>query len=171
MTSILQILSGTPTWVYILFALLIYLGIKASKTRVISVKKLCILPIVFTYMSVHTLLISFAINTISVSTWVIATAIGIILGWIQVARYKLEVDKAHFLVKVPGTWSVLILIILIFVTKYYFGFELASDPQLKLHLGFELSMLFVSGALTGLFVGKLGCFLYRLYTEAQTDLR
>jgi len=169
-TAISQIISGTPTWVYIIFVVLILLGIKASKTSVVPIQKLCILPILFTYMSVHTLLVSFAINTISVSTWIVATLIGVALGWMQVASYQLKVDKAHWLVKVPGTWSVLIFILLIFVTKYYFGYELAADPQLKQHLAFELLMLLVSGGLTGLFIGKLGCFLYRLYTEEQTDL-
>lgn len=81
-----QTIIHTPWWAYLLF-----IGIKASKIRVVS--------IIFTWMSVKTLLTALKINTLSVGTWGIAILVGVTLGWLQIIRHKLVVDKPHWLVK------------------------------------------------------------------------
>ncbi len=121
-------------------------------------------------MSVHTLIFAFGINALSISWWSSAIVIGAVLGWLQIFYRQLRVDREHKLIKVPGSWSTLILIFIIFGTKYYFGYQLSSDPQLVYQTNFEISMLAVSGICTGLFVGRLLCYLYRFKTLASVDL-
>lgn len=170
MNSIQQIIIGTPWWVYALFIYLIWIGIIASKTRVVSLKKLFIVPIIFGFISIHTLVTSFQMSALTITTWSGAIVLGTLLGWIQIHRYTLKIDKIHHLVQVPGTWSTLIFILIIFATKYYFGYELAVDPKLAEQSLFEFSMLAISGVFTGLFIGRLICYLYRFKTNPSVDL-
>lgn len=165
-----QTLINTPWWVYVLIVFLIKLGINASKTNIVSLKKLFIVPVVFTFMSIHTLLTSFQVNLLTLSTWTGSILIGIFLGWLQIYRYKLRVDKQHFLIEIPGTWSTMIIIIIIFVAKYYFGYQLAVDPHKANQTGFEFSMLAISGTCTGLFIGRFICYIYRLQTTPSINL-
>jgi len=145
-------------------------GIKASKTRIVSLKKLFIVPAIFGFMSIHTLMTSFQMTVFTVMTWSGAIALGAALGWIQIHRYALKVDKTHYLVQVSGTWSTLIFILIIFATKYYFGYELSVDPKLAEQTLFEFSMLTISGIFTGLFIGRLICYLYRFKTNPSIEL-
>jgi membrane protein CcdC involved in cytochrome C biogenesis len=163
MESTWQIAIHTPWWVYALFAYLIFVGFKASRTRTVSIKKIFIIPIIFAAMSVHTLMTSFQLDAMTIMVWSAAIFIGMVLGWIQVYQYHLEIDKKNHRIQVPGTWTTLLLILIIFAAKYYFGYELAIDPTLIEQTSFEYSMLGVSGVCTGLFVGRLFCYLYRIY--------
>ena len=171
MEIIKQTIIHTLWWVYLLLAYLIFIGIQASKTRVVSIKKLIIVPIIFTWMSVETLLTAFKVNTLSIGTWSIAILIGITLGWLQIIRHKLIVDKPHWLIKVPGSWLTFILVLIIFASKYYFGYQLAMDPQLESQTGCEVAMLSVSGVVTGLLIGRVIAYFYRLNTEPSVDLK
>lgn len=170
MNSVQQIIMGTPWWVYALFIYLIWIGINASKARIIALKKLFIVPIIFGFMSVHTLMTSFQMTSFTIMTWSAAILLGAALGWIQIYRHALKIDKIHYLVRVPGTWSTLIFILIIFATKYYFGYELSVDPKLAEQSLFEFSMLAISGVFTGLFIGRLICYLYRFKTNSSVDL-
>ena len=52
----------------------------------------------------------------------------------------LEVDS-KWLLKFPGSWVTMILILLIFIVKYTFGYALSSDPNLVQNTRFEFWML------------------------------
>jgi hypothetical protein len=172
MKSIFEALSHTPTWVYILFVYLLWVGFKASKTRIISLKKLFIIPAIFTYMSINTLVTAFNIQIFEVSVWSSSILIGISIGWIDVYRKytQIKVDKQKHLIEVPGTWVTLSLILIIFTSKYYFSYELAVDPTLSNQTWFEVSMLTVSGICTGLFIGRLLSYLYKYAKSNHTSL-
>ena len=170
MNNPLQTLIHTPVWVYILFAVLIALGIRAMKPRVVPLRKIFLLPIVFLVLSVHTLVTSFHITTSTVLIWIGALSLGALLGGMLTANLKFNVDREHALIQLPGTWITVFMILLIFITKYYFGYELATDPALAHQHEFEFSMLAVSGATTGLFVGRLICYLHRFKKAKSVDL-
>lgn len=163
-------LSNTPWWVYLLLIVLLKLGIEASKPQVVPIRRMVILPAVFIWMSTHTLLTAVNPNAFTISTWLISIVMGAVVGWWQVQNFRLRVDKSNGLLELPGTWTTLIFIIIIFGTKYYFGYELSIDPYRHTDTWFEFSMLAVSGLCTGFFIGRLICYVKRLYNDPQTDL-
>lgn len=172
MEAVWTALTNTPTWVYLLFAFLIWVGIKASKTRVLPIKKLLILPAIFIYMSTHTLLTSFAIHLIDVSIFAATISLGILIGWFEIYRNRaqIKVDKQQHLIQLPGSWMTLVLIIIIFASKYYFGYEMDVDPELLDQRWFEYSMLSASGICTGILIGRALCYFYKYQNSSHTTL-
>ena len=160
----------TPWWVYLLLYFLLKMGFKAASTRVVSVKVLFIGPVVFTFMAIETLINNFKITGFDISIFSIALITGAAIGWYQVSTQSLRLDKENWLIEIPGSWSVLIIIIIIFASKYYFGYELSVDPEIAHNTLFETAFVGVTAGCTGIFVGKLLCYLHRLQKGPHQDL-
>ncbi|MBX7147239.1 MAG: hypothetical protein K1X44_08020 [Alphaproteobacteria bacterium] len=159
-----QILIHTPWWVYLLFAFLMLRGIKASKTRITKLDRLFLLPVIFLFFSIHTLLSSVALTPFVIFLWVGGVMIGALIGWVYLYKQKISVDQKNRLLKLPGTWSILIIILGIFSTKYYFQYKLISNPAVATEPIFQYSLLMISGIFVGFTVGRLLCGLYKFKT-------
>jgi len=170
MDSIWQILTHTPWWVFVLFFYLLKVGIDATKPRVVSMKKLFILPAVFLAISINSLISSFSIGLLTLAVYATSLAIGIIGGWALVRNLNLHFDHKHHLVKMPGSFVPLILVLTIFSTKYYLGYLIATHPEIVQKVEFTLFQLAVSGLCTGLFLGRLGGYLLRKSQSCHENL-
>lgn len=168
--TLYQTAINTPWWVYLLLILLIKIGINSAKTSVVPLKKLVVAPLVFTIMAVETLVNNLTLTLPVIALFAITLLLGILLGWLQVTKQALTFDRSKLLIKLPGTWSVMALIIIIFATKYYFGYELSVDPEIVKNSYFEIAFIGVTAICTGLFIGKFLCYLKRMYTEPSTRL-
>jgi Family of unknown function (DUF6622) len=169
--TILQAALHTPWWVYLLFVYLVKVGIRASKTGVVSIHKLYVIPLIFTLMAIETVINNVGLTANTVALWAFSTVFGIIIGWFLVYPLKLRCDHQNKLIEVPGSWSTLVIIMMIFASKYYFGYALSVDPNLVNNTNFEIALLGVTGICSGLFVGKLLCYVYRLKTNPHTVLQ
>lgn len=170
MNMLWSALVHTPWWVYALLIYLITVGVYASKTRVVSLKKLFVLPAIFLAMSVNTFISSVQIHFLTISAYLLSLLLGIGGGWMLVQQQDLKIDKQRDLIQIPGSWVTLVLTLIIFAAKYYFGYALATDPEKAHDTFFEIMMLGVSGICTGLFMGRLGCYLVRRNRDPHHDL-
>ncbi len=161
---------NTPWWVYLLFAYCIFVGIKAAKGGVIPYLKVIIIPVVFAYLSLDSLLLHFSLNVFVVSVFILSLMVGVLSGLLQALKQNITVDRSRWLIKIPGTWSTLVIILIIFFTKYYFGYQSAADPELLTNTHFEFAMLFVSGITAGLFIGRLIYYTHRLFYGPSVQL-
>lgn len=168
--TIWQTLRHTPWWVYLILYYCIRVGIRASRTSIVPVWKVVIIPLVFLSMSGHTLFTSFTLTTFVWACYLGGLLAGMLLGALQGYYQRISVDRTHYLLEIPGTWTTMIIIALIFISKYYFGYRLGSDPALAHQPSFELPMLLVMGATSGLFVGRVLFYFYRLYRSESVDL-
>lgn len=168
--TIYEVVINTPWWVYLLFAILVKIGYKASKTGTVSIIKLSIAPVIFTVMAIETLLNNLDLTFFVCLSFVLFLLLGIAIGWTQVTMQNLKFDRKRKLIRVPGTWSVMVVILIIFASKYYFGYELSSDPNALNNTYFELLFIGVTAVCAGLFVGKLLCYIKRMYTEPHQEL-
>lgn len=161
MAQILQIISNTPLWVYILFIFLINIGIKASKPSEVSLLKISILPVIFTYLSFHSLISQTSVSTSNITVLMISLIVGVFGGILQSKKIGYSYNRKTKKIESPGTWTTLILILLIFVTKFYFGYMIAAHPSIliKNHM-FDVSYIFICGICSGLFIGR---FIYSLF--------
>lgn len=168
METIKAILMGTPWWVYLLFFYLVSRGIAASKTRVVTLKQLAILPIVLSAWSIWDLL-RFSHITIGLE-WVFFSmlVVGALIGWRLVSSQKIEVvSLKNQELKMPGSWLTLVIILVIFATKYFFGFEMAADPNWVHHTTPLYSLFGISALTSGLLCGRLLSYLYHLWEAYQ----
>lgn len=170
MNAIIAAATQTPWWVYLIFIVLIKRGITASKPQVVSMQKLIILPLVFIALSIHTVVTAFHVNSTIIGIWLVSILFGTLAGWLLVCKHQFKVDKKNYLIQLPGSWVTLILILLIFASKYYFGYEISADPALLKQTGFEFSLLGVTGICTGLFIGRVLFYFYQIKIGQSVDL-
>ena len=170
MGAIWQAAVHTPWWVYLLLCYLIAVGIKASKVRIIPLWKAFVLPTIFLSMSIQTLTTIETIEHLSIGSWIVAMLVGSSFGWWQVQRLDIKIDKKRSLIQIPGSWDTLVVILIIFIAKYYFGYEKATNPVLVTQLNFKISVLVLSGGCTGLFLGKLCCYMSHYKNSIEVDL-
>lgn len=171
MDTVIQILKGTPIWVYIFFVYLLFVGFLATKTGVVHIAKLALLPVIFLFLSIETLVTHFAINGLSVSTWLIALAVGSLIGYLLVCRHNLRVDRKYLLLEMPGSWLTMILILIIFFGKYYAGYQMSVDPGAVMNTHTEMVVLAVSAFCTGLFVGRMLHYVKCIISNPSVDLK
>lgn len=114
-----QIISHTPTWVWILLAALLALGYSQTKARRVSFKRLVILPMVMVAMSANSMIQSFGVYSIALLVWVVVLAVlsARIAGSTSISsKVRYEVDSDQFFVH--GSYLPMFFIIAIFIGKY-----------------------------------------------------
>ncbi|MBJ7450383.1 MAG: hypothetical protein JHC93_08510 [Parachlamydiales bacterium] len=157
----MELITHTPWWVWIIFAYLIYIGIKASRSGYVPLFKTSLIPVLFTAWSIFSVTEYFGFNRVRIIQWLVAVALGSVLGWIIGDRIPIKVDKKKKAIFLPGSWFTLIMVLIIFVVKYYFGYSFAVFPErLNDPLYANVYVLF-SGFFTGIFVGRFLCFCYK----------
>ncbi|RDI45161.1 DUF6622 family protein [Aquicella lusitana] len=161
--SIWEIIAGTPWWVYVLFVLLVRFGILASKPRIIPFRQLLLLPAVFiplSFASLYQMHLSLSLFGL----WAGALLLGAAGGWLQFRFINIKAIKNQSKLYVPGTWSILIIILIVFAVKYYYSYESAVNPGqiINPHINVWFALLY--GLFTGLFIGRVAYALRCLKT-------
>lgn len=154
LSQLLKIISGTPTWVWFVFGYLIFIGIRATRTRIVYIPKLFIIPLVLSGLKYKI----FMANNISV--WIgyfICLALTSFASYKYTAMQKIKIIASRISAQLPGTYWTLMVLMAFFVVKYFFGYISATNPtyynDIKI---FELS---ISGIFSGYFLGKAICYL------------
>jgi hypothetical protein len=180
MQTFLEALKGTPWWAFALFAYLLVVGIRSSKTSAISLKRLSILPILFIFGSLYGLIALNGLCLIKIGMWMLAVLLGVGLGWFLTFRIAVKVDRTAGLIHVPGSWLTLILILLIFATKYFagyavlhhytyfYGYLFQTSPAAQESFYLTAIDPVVGGCIGGIFAGRFFCLLNRYRTISKT---
>jgi hypothetical protein len=165
MSVVLAILRNTPWFIYVLFAVVLALGVQALRSRVISVWRLLVAPAVFIGWGLTSLAIQSVSSPILIVVWLVAAAIGAAIAWTTTHLRGVRIDRARQLVSLPGATLPLIRNLLIFSAKYGLGVAIALAPAW--HADLAICDLAVSGASAGYFLGWLARFLsaYRSTTD------
>src|SRR3989338_6147796 len=171
LSTVWEFLINTPWWVYLILVYLFFICFKAVKTRTLALRMLFILPIIFIVLAFHTLIAEIGISIFSLITTGVFLILGAALGFYQIYRLSIKTDKTHLLIQVPGSWSTLIIVLIIFISKYYFSYEIASNPASLKNVHFIFMMLAISGICTGLFIGRLLRYLQLILFAPSYDLR
>jgi len=152
--TINSVIANTPGWVYILFIFLVYRGVKAFKPRIVRLIKIFILPFLFLLMSLHMSSNVPVGNFLQFVVGILALLVGAGIGWVDILRFPIKVDRQHQLLEIPGTWSILIIVLVVFFANYYFQYMLHAQPIVAQQNSFVISMMAVFGAAKGYFIGR-----------------
>jgi hypothetical protein len=148
---ILDKLAHTPSWVWIVFAVLVGLGLKQTRAREITPARVTILPLIFIALSVSGVVRTAASLPLALSAW--ATGFGAVMLF---ARNAVAVRGASWSVRsdrlqVPGSWLPLTLILGLFLIRYGVGVSLSLHPALAGDARVTLGCSLVFGAFAGVF--------------------
>ncbi len=150
----LPILQHTPIWVFGLFIGLVFLGYSQTKTRLLSVKRLIIFPLVMLVLSALGIASSFGLHLLGFALWMLgigaAYALNLVIKSPKGATYLSDEQ----LFRLPGSWLPMVLIMVIFFTKYLVGVLLALHPEIVHTPTFLISACLVFGLSSGFFLAR-----------------
>ncbi|SAK53296.1 hypothetical protein AWB80_01860 [Caballeronia pedi] len=152
--SFQDILLGTPTWVWVLLAVLVSRGMKAMKGGTAPLSKLGIVPALFVGWGLLHLLSDPATGWDTALMWVAGGVLGAGLGVALAKRSGMTVDRVRRTITLPGSAVPLVLILLTFAMKFRIGFEMATTPHIGVDSTFIVLNGLVSGAVAGIFAGR-----------------
>jgi len=152
-----QILANTPRWVWILLLALLWLGLSQAVSRTASLKRITLLPLAMTGLSLWGTVSAFGSSPLIgyvLLAWLTGAALMTALIAPQAAQAGTRYDAASRSYQVPGSWLPLLLILGIFFTKYVVGVELAMQASLANDGQYTLIVGALYGLFSGTFVGR-----------------
>ncbi|SDX87757.1 DUF6622 family protein [Lysobacter enzymogenes] len=163
-----HLLQGTPVWVYAIFAVLLYLGLRRLRTGVQSLARVWAVPAVFIVWGLIGLAGHAGAPLETLGRWFLGAAIGGLLGVWSLNPATLAFDHQRRLVRQPGSALPLLRNLGIFGAHYALQVAAAVSPQLHdSALGWDLV---VSGFSAGYFAGWAARFLAGQRRAPQVDL-
>ncbi|MBA3954999.1 hypothetical protein H0X48_06805 [Candidatus Dependentiae bacterium] len=157
--QVIEALKGTPWWVYVLLVYLISRGIDALKTNTVPLYQLFILPIIFFALSLFSL--AHMSDCKSLVLWISGLSVGSSIGWLLQRHTSISIDKKKGLVTLPGNSLMLVLILVIFSIKYFFGYVQATNALSQYTCLLANLNTLVSVTITGILVGRVACIYYK----------
>jgi hypothetical protein len=143
------------------------IGVKSMQPRAVSIQRIVILPLFFLAMSLYGLYEKFILGFPSlIPFWMVFLAVGAYFGMREVRSWHLHVDRHKGLITIPGNYSTLVLIILIFVLKFFWGYFYAAHTEVSYKI--YLADISTSSLVTGFFVGRAWFFSKR-YMQSKNS--
>ena len=151
---LMQILRGTPVWVYPLFLGLIVLGYLQSKPRNVAPALLAILPVALGVFSLTRMLAVFGPAPLGLAAWATGTAAALLLNRALKQPAGAHWSDASGSFHVPGSWVPLALMMAMFFARYALAVSLVMTPALVHSAGFAAAASFGFGLLSGIFLAR-----------------
>lgn len=150
----IQIITRTPVWVWAILGLLAWVGLKQTVPRSVSLRRITVLPVVMIGLSLAGMFTAFGAANHALLAWGIAAAVSVAvvmtLNLPQATQYNTWTQHFH----IPGSWTPLVLMMGIFITKYAVGVALAMHPDLARDAVFSQSVGALYGGCSGVFTGR-----------------
>lgn len=165
---IILILQHTPTWVWVLLAALIALGVSQAKPRQRRLGSAMATPVVMTALSLLGAATSFVHSGIALAAW-LAGAGATLLACIAAHAWRgIAWSPSTQRISVPGSWWPLALMMAIFATKYVVGVTLALHPERAGDAMFAALLGLTYGAFSGVFMSR-GYAILRVAQAARSE--
>ena len=150
----IEIIMGTPWWVWAILAYLIFVGIKSTHNRILSLPKLFIIPAVLVG-SKYKIFGTEALYMAYLPCMFVGAGIGFLSGF----KTPIKILKHTKSVELHGDYQTLILLFLFFSIKYVFGFLQETAPESMMQYSiFETA---ISALFSGYFLGRATSYLWK----------
>jgi len=164
--NIIDLITGTPWWVFVIFIEILVVGWKLSKPQEASLFRLAIMPTIFCAWSLYSLNQNYGHGVATIGLWTTSLLTGALIGWYF---YYQGVTIAHNRRKIliAGSWTPLIIFMTFFTFKYVIGFTYATMPAMKTNTLFWGSDILLSAFIPGVLIGRLLHVLKDYYQPQQ----
>jgi hypothetical protein len=160
---VVQIISNTPAWVFVLFFVLLVFGLMQTRTRTVGKIPALLLPAGMIVLSLAGIESSFGLMLVPLASWAIALSIAALVGYALFRDKGVEYDSTTKKFFVPGSWVPLGVITAIFFAKYAYAVMHALSADV---ISAPLFILFLS-AVYGLLSGYFAARAFNLIKKAQ----
>ncbi len=161
---LMQIVTRTPAGVWAILVVLLWLGLKQTAPRSVSLRRITVLPLVMVCLSLAGTVTAFGPGYQALLAWcaaaAVAAAVVMQLSLPQPTHYNPQTQRFQL----PGSWTPLVLMMGIFIAKYAAGVALAMQPGLAGNALFSQSIAALYGGFSGVFVARAA----RLWQLAST---
>lgn len=148
----IDIFAHTPAWVWLALALLIYRGLKRTRTREVSPNSLILLPSILTLLALRRLLMAGLDADVLASTTVGIIAAFVALLTLKPARQTRRLSNGKLLLQ--GEWLSLALLMVIFAVNYVDGVLTVINPAAAASGPMQATWSFVNGLSICFMVGR-----------------
>lgn len=150
-----QILHHTPPWVWAVLFALVWFGLAQTAPRRTRLRRVIVLPLAMTSLSLYGTLSVFGAVPESLLMWLGAGLITLV--WVTSSGPPANVlyDATAQVFSLPGSWVPLVLMMAIFLTKYLVAVTLALQPALAHDITTAAVVASLYGAMSGLFIGRM----------------
>jgi hypothetical protein len=152
---LLEILKRTPPWVFALFFLLLALGYGQSRTRVVARRNVALLPAAMLLLSCYGVISVFGAAPLAIASWLAGAAIAVWLGIDFGFPRGVSCQNEGNSFSIPGSWLPLVLMMVIFFTRYTVAVLLARQPSLAEAPEFAGLTSYSYGFTGGLFLSRV----------------
>lgn len=151
---LIEIVRHTPYWVWIVLAVLLRRGYAMTRPQQLPRERAALLPAALLLLSLAGVVTSFGARPDVLACW----AAALLLAAYEAQRGGPAPGPRYLPQQrsfaVPGSWTPLLLIVLIFTLKYAVGVALALHGELHRSAGFALGIGSAYGGLSGVFLGR-----------------
>ncbi|MDR2781211.1 MAG: hypothetical protein LBB21_01990 [Holosporaceae bacterium] len=157
-TKLHSVLSGTPLWVFFVFAYLLFVGISATKDRKMHIGKMFFMPGIFFALFLARLIMISRLDVCMIFS--VAMLASMAFSYFFLKRESLKVEKPYVFVK--GSCETLIVVMIIFCIKYFFGYMKAVNGESEEYLVAEI---IASGIATGFLFNQVVRYMQLMYLK------
>lgn len=161
------ILRSTPSWVWALFAALLWLGFSQARDRKAGLLRVSLMPLVMTAFAVWGMSTAFGASPMfgyAMLMWMFALSVSFALVGSMRAPQGTQYDPGTRCFFLPAGWAPLALIVGIFLTRYVVNVDIAMQPSLARDGQYTLIVAAIYGLGSGIFMGR-AARLWRLAAE------
>jgi hypothetical protein len=148
---LIEILQHTPPWVFVLFFVLLGLGVVQLRPRVVSLARAVSIPIAMIVLSVFGVVSVFQTSLIAIFAWLVGMGLAIVLNRWWCYPKGVVFQPSSRTLSIPGSWMPLTLMMVIYFTKYGVAVVLARNSALLAVNSFIGCVSLVYGFISGIF--------------------
>ncbi len=166
MNEIIIAVKHAPHWMHVLFFTLLVLGLYELKMISAHLVRLALIPLLFIGLWFDALITEVGFGRMTISLSLLGLLFGVGIGWLLVWHRPLQINRETLVFELSGNSSTLVAVVLVYIAKYYYGYELLRDPGLITLTKVEAIMLLTMGICTGVIFGKFAYYVYRFKKNA-----
>jgi len=151
---IIDIVTHTPIWVFILFIGLLLLGYMQTKDRKIKIGSIFILPISMILLSIFGIISTFGIMPTALFLWFFGIVIALMMNAQSSCSRRVKYSSFEKVFFIPGSWKPMILILLIFFIKYFVGVVTSLELEVIKQIEFIVVISILYGLISGMLLSR-----------------
>ncbi len=145
-------LSHIPLWVFGVLLLLVFLGYRQSRDRVVTPLYMGGIALAMLGLSLYGVVAAFGSNLMPLLAWAVGVTAVVTLGRSVLRPRNMQAMPGAILV--PGSWLPAGLMLGIFMAKFFLGFATGMGWPIVRQPGFMLAASLVFGAFSGAFAAR-----------------